>query len=103
VAESAGLEAAGLGLTDLDRRHLSELHQLAAAAGVPRFRTLRREQLLEALGEAREQGEAYAIVKIEKLVSTREEAERETQRLNALSGGSSYFWQPSNQGHEETP
>jgi hypothetical protein len=39
-------------LTDLDHRHLSELHELAAAAGVPRFRTLRRSELAAAINAA---------------------------------------------------
>jgi transcription termination factor Rho len=34
---------------ELERKHLSELHELAAAAGVPRFRALPREKLVEEL------------------------------------------------------
>jgi DNA-binding transcriptional MocR family regulator len=34
---------------ELESKHLAELHALAAAAGVPRYRMLRREELVEAL------------------------------------------------------
>ena len=34
---------------ELERKHLSELHELAASAGVPRHRTLSREELVEEL------------------------------------------------------
>jgi DNA-binding transcriptional MocR family regulator len=34
---------------ELERKHLAELHALAAEAGVPRYRMLRREELVEAL------------------------------------------------------
>jgi len=34
---------------ELDSKHLSELHTLAAEAGVPRYRMLRREELVEKL------------------------------------------------------
>jgi transcription termination factor Rho len=36
--------------SELEDKSLAELHELAAARGVPRFRALRREQLIEALG-----------------------------------------------------
>jgi hypothetical protein len=35
--------------TELESKHLAELHALAADAGVPRYRMLRREELIEAL------------------------------------------------------
>lgn len=35
--------------TELESKHLSELHALAAEAGVPRYRMLRREELVEKL------------------------------------------------------
>jgi hypothetical protein len=35
--------------TELESKHLAELHALAANAGVPRYRMLRREELIEAL------------------------------------------------------
>ena len=35
--------------SDLESKHISELHSLAAAAGIERFRMLRREQLIESL------------------------------------------------------
>ncbi len=35
--------------TELESKHLSELHALAAEAGVPRYRMLRREELIEKL------------------------------------------------------
>lgn len=38
--------------TELENRHLAELHALAADAGVPGFRLLRREELIERLREA---------------------------------------------------
>jgi hypothetical protein len=36
-------------LSDLEGRHLAELHGLAAELGVPRYRRLPREQLVAAL------------------------------------------------------
>ena len=36
---------------ELDSKHLSELHSLAAEAGVPRYRMLRREELIEKLAD----------------------------------------------------
>jgi hypothetical protein len=41
--------------TELESKHLAELHSLAAAADVPRYRMLRREELIEKLndGDAR--------------------------------------------------
>jgi SnoaL-like domain/Rho termination factor, N-terminal domain len=35
---------------ELDSKHLAELHALAAAAGIPRYRLLSRAELIEALG-----------------------------------------------------
>jgi hypothetical protein len=132
MAESADREAAHLGLTDLEleRRHLSELHQLAGVAGVPRFRTMRRAELVEAiraagvhmeeapqpsiaaLEQAPDDSYGFAIVEVDhgdedsipvtaqadrvtikKIVSSEDQAERETQRLNAQASGASYFWQ----------
>jgi transcription termination factor Rho len=37
---------------DLERRHLADLHELARATGIPRFRTLRRQELVEAILDA---------------------------------------------------
>jgi hypothetical protein len=37
--------------TDLESKHLAELHSLAADAGVPRYRMLRREELIEKLSD----------------------------------------------------
>jgi hypothetical protein len=38
---------------ELDSKHLSELHSLAADAGVPRYRMLRRDELVEKLLDAK--------------------------------------------------
>jgi hypothetical protein len=54
VVEGFDCETADVGLTDLEHRHISELHELAAAAGVPRFRTLRRSELAAAINAALE-------------------------------------------------
>jgi transcription termination factor Rho len=43
---------------DLQDLHLADLHERAAAAGVPRYRLLRREELIERLGEADGEGSA---------------------------------------------
>jgi hypothetical protein len=110
VAEGINGETADLGLTDLEHRHLSELHELAAAAGVPRFRTLRRAELAAAINaalqteaaprQATAQQSAFAVIRLdrgsrwtpgpkpeqvslEKIVLSEEEAERETERLNS--------------------
>lgn len=45
---------------ELESKHLAELHALAADAGVPRYRMLRREELIDAL--AGENGAAAAPV-----------------------------------------
>jgi hypothetical protein len=110
--------------TDLEHRHISELHELAAAAGVPRFRTLRRAELAEAINAAIQadvapaeavaaQASAFVVIRldkgsrwtpapkpeqvnVEKIVSSEEEAELETERLNseaqAAQTGATYFW-----------
>jgi Rho termination factor, N-terminal domain len=36
--------------TELESKHIAELHALAAKAGIPRYRMLRREELVEQLG-----------------------------------------------------
>lgn len=98
--------------TDLEHRHISELHELAAAAGVPKFRTLRRAELAAAINAAIQaevtprqptaQQSAFVVIRldrgsrwtpapkpeqvnVEKVVSSEEEAEREAQELNALA------------------
>jgi hypothetical protein len=38
---------------ELESKHLAELHSLAAAAGVPGYRMLRREELIEKLGDGK--------------------------------------------------
>jgi hypothetical protein len=38
---------------ELDSKHLAELHSLAAEAGVPRYRMLRREELIEKLTDGK--------------------------------------------------
>ncbi|HET7122172.1 MAG TPA: Rho termination factor N-terminal domain-containing protein [Solirubrobacterales bacterium] len=43
---------------ELESKHLSELHQLAAEAGVPKFRMLTRSELIEQLAEAGGEGAA---------------------------------------------
>jgi hypothetical protein len=42
---------------ELESKHLSELHSLAAEAGVPRYRMLRREELVEKLLDGKPGGE----------------------------------------------
>jgi hypothetical protein len=67
VAEGSDSERADLGLTtDLEHRHISELHELAAAAGVPRFRTLRRAELAAAINAALESPVAPAETEAER-------------------------------------
>lgn len=39
--------------TELESKHLAELHALAAEAGVPGYRMLRREELIEKLGDGK--------------------------------------------------
>ena len=58
-----------MGLSDI---HLAELHQRARAAGVPGFRMLTREQLIEALEDGGEPAEA---VEAEPAAAQEEEAE----------------------------
>jgi len=42
--------------TELESKHLAELHALAAEAGVPKYRMLRREELIEKLGDGKSPG-----------------------------------------------
>ena len=46
---------------ELERKHLSELHELAASAGVPRYRVLGREELVEELLVRGSAGPAGAV------------------------------------------
>ena len=48
------MEETGHGLTveELESKHLAELHELAAASGVPRYRVMRRAELIDALAAA---------------------------------------------------
>jgi transcription termination factor Rho len=58
---------------DLERKSLAQLHELAAERGIARFRTLRREQLIEAIrGHG---GGAPEIDELERLEEAEEEAE----------------------------
>lgn len=43
---------------ELDSKHIAELHALAAEAGVPRYRMLRREELIEKLLDGKPAGRA---------------------------------------------
>jgi len=61
---------------DLESKHLSELHALAAEAGVPRYRMLRREELVEALAD----GKSAPAEKREPERRPRRERERERPR-----------------------
>src|SRR3954452_11804568 len=44
--------------TELESKHLAELHSLAAEADVPRYRMLRREELIEKLSDGNGDGKA---------------------------------------------
>src|SRR6185312_9510388 len=48
--------------TELESKHLAELHSLAADADVPRYRMLRREELIEKLSD----GDGKSAAKSEK-------------------------------------
>ena len=63
---------------ELESKHLAELHALAAEAGVPRYRMLRREELIEAL--AGENGAAAAGPRPEVVVTGVAEAPRPPRR-----------------------
>jgi hypothetical protein len=75
-------------LTELQHRHLSELHELAAAAGVPRFRTLRRDELAAAINSA-----LSAEVRTETEVVREEEAAPLAYAIILLARGSR--WTPA--------
>jgi hypothetical protein len=49
--------------TELESKHLAELHSLAAEADVPRYRMLRREELIEKLSDGNGDGKAEASEK----------------------------------------
>jgi transcription termination factor Rho len=70
---------------ELERKHLSELHELAAAAGVPRYRALSREELVEELlvrgdGDAGEEPS-------DEVAEAREEQPRRPRRRRRRRGG----------------
>jgi transcription termination factor Rho len=52
AARLAGKWSLSHSVQALDRSHLADLHELARARGVPRFRTLRRQELIEAIRAA---------------------------------------------------
>lgn len=64
MAQGPGGEAAHVGLTtreDLESRHLAELHELASANRIPRFRRLTRPQLVDSLLEALPEAEPAEV------------------------------------------
>lgn len=66
---------------ELESKHLAELHALAAEAGVPRYRMLRREELVEALaGENGAAASRPAEAGVEVVVTGVAEAPRPPRR-----------------------
>jgi transcription termination factor Rho len=67
---------------ELESKHLSDLHLLAAEAGVPKFRMLTRAELIDRLAEGNGDGSA------ERETETGERAERPRRRRRRRSAGS---------------
>jgi transcription termination factor Rho len=67
---------------ELESKHLSDLHLLAAEAGVPKYRLLSRGELIDQLAEGGEGGEAPAAE-----AAAEERAERPRQRRRRRGGG----------------
>jgi hypothetical protein len=63
--------------TELESKHLAELHSLAADAGVPGYRMLRREELIEKLGDGNGDGKPAASDKPRGERQRRERAPRD--------------------------
>jgi hypothetical protein len=76
---------------ELETKHLAELHALAAEAGIPRFRMLRRADLIEKLsGEgapAAERREAAAGSRADSRERRGSQAQREPRRRRGRRGG----------------
>jgi hypothetical protein len=69
--------------TELESKHLSDLHQLAAAAGVERYRMLTRAELVERLSDGDDAGSAPAA----ESNGGEDRAERPRRRRRSGSGG----------------
>ena len=67
---------------DLERKSLAQLHELAARRSIPRFRTLRREQLIDALGGG---GRRLEVDRVEEL--DEETLEQEHERMTGAPPG----------------
>src|ERR1700679_2217346 len=70
--------------TELESKHLADLHQLAAAAGVERYRMLTRAELIEALSNGN--GDAAASSQAGSDADG-ERSERPRRRRRSGSGG----------------
>jgi hypothetical protein len=71
--------------TELESKHLSDLHQLAAAAGVERYRMLTRTELIERLSDGN--GDAGGSAPAAAADGGEERAERPRRRRRSGSGG----------------
>ena len=69
---------------ELDSKHIAELHALAAEAGVPKYRMLRREQLIEALADGNGSTPAAKPARAE--AKPRKPRERRERRPNERGG-----------------
>jgi len=70
--------------TELDSKHIAELHALAAEAGVPKYRMLRREELIEALADGNGATPAAKPARTE--AKPRKPRERRERRPNERGG-----------------
>ncbi len=62
---------------DLEGMHIAALHERAAKLGVPKFRSLRREELIAAIGEAGGDGDEERPARAPRRRAPRERASRE--------------------------
>jgi hypothetical protein len=74
---------------ELDSKHIAELHSLAAEAGVPRYRMLRREELVEKLLDGKPAAKAEKSERSERPPRKRERPPRQRRERPARESAAS--------------
>jgi hypothetical protein len=88
--------------TELESKHLADLHQLAAAAGVERYRMLTRAELIDALSDGDGGGDAAAPSRADS-DGDGERSERPRRRRRSGSGGREREAQVEDEDEDEKP
>jgi Rho termination factor, N-terminal domain len=93
--------------TELESKHLSDLHQLAADAGVERYRMLTRAELIERLGDGGGEAPAASASSGSSVAPARggdEERERpKRRRRRSSAGGREREERPDDEDEEDAP